>query len=219
MNNNKINFTPLITDIALLFVIFFIAVIILQQVILQDTEEVINLQADTFFEKLEYELDSTKKTDLKKELFYSDFKENIIDKFKENRLERIIITGYADTTQPKFNSNRNWQTNRELSFLRANVVCDIFIELAKDSFNFSNNELKNFKRKLLPAGYGEFNPLIIGEDICKEPMEKYEGEFEYSLLNKIKDKCQDPPEYGTELDFIKWEDNQNRRIEIKTIYK
>ena len=38
MKNNKINFTPLITDVALLFVIFFIAVIILQQIIQQDKE-------------------------------------------------------------------------------------------------------------------------------------------------------------------------------------
>ena len=210
MKNDKINFTPLIADIALLFVIFFIAVIILQQLILQDTEHTFNLQSDTFFPQLEYKLDSVSKLLLEETLYSFMNKENIIDKFNTNRLEKIIVTGYADTTKPSNNLNYD---NRKLSFLRAKTVCNIFTKLAKDSFNFNKNQVKIFQSKLLPAGYGDLNPLVIGKDIEKIKLDVYDDQYEYRIKGKRY------PDFGTQKEFIQWENNQNRRIEVKTIYK
>jgi len=232
MKNNKANFIPLLTDISLLFVVFFIAVIILQQIILQETEVIFDIEADrTYFEAGKDSLREEQKEELKNILLkINNFEENIINKFNSNNLEQIIVTGYSDTVQPSAGDlkNKNWRNNRELSFFRANTICDLFIELAKDSFNFNEEKIIKFKSIVLPAGYGEFNPLSTcecnvddceeicrGKDIIKEKVFDEEGEFVYRINGDSEIKWG----WGKEEDFIDWERTKNRRIEVKTIYK
>lgn len=217
LKKNKINFIPFIADIVLLLVIFFISVIILQQIKLQHSEDIFNIPANTYFESMEYELTNINKAKLIKFLFKDEYFKNLYEKFQNNTLKEIRITGFADQTQPSQDilQYKRWKTNRELSFLRANTVCNLLIEIAIDSMKASNDEINKLKGKLLPAGYGEF-----------KQWNKYDIEVDstwYELMNKIKYNYKAKKDsiwiYNKNIeDFNEWKNKKNRRIEIKTIY-
>ena len=97
-----------------------------------------------------------------------------------------------------------------------------------------------FKSKFLPAGYGEHNPLstcnclcpegiegedcdqycnkqCTGKDIIIQPHAHFDGEFIFYMKEDV--RGEEGQEVGTKRDFIRWENQKNRRIEVKSIYK
>ena len=216
LSKNKINFIPFLADIILLFVIFFISVIILQQIKLQQSEDTFEIPANTFFQSMQYNLTDANKLGLINFLYENGF-ENLYEKFKNNTLKEIRITGFADQTQPSQNASRNkkWDTNRELSFLRANTVCNLLIEIAADSMNASYDDIEKFKGKLLPAGYGEYRPWNNYIYEIDRTWLRITGERRYNFKS-ISDSTWFKNKTYQELED--WKNEKNRRIEIKTIY-
>lgn len=204
-DDGKLNLLPFLGDISLLIVIFFIAVIIAQQLTIKKSEKPYPIQTDTFFGNKEYELDSLSKLNLKNTLSDEIFEKSILPNFKDGRLKMLRIEGHTDSNEPKREEGRKWQTNRELSFLRANTVSTIFEEIAAEKM--SDDRLVSFKSVLFPGGKGQYNPLNL--DIVKKDSLYYVSENDTLVLDSFKYRWN----AGA---FI---NSKNRRIEIQQVLK
>ena len=68
----------------------------------------------------------------------------------------LRIEGHTDSNIPKLEEGRAWQSNRELSMLRANTVSKIFEEIASEKMG--EERLQSFKSILFPFFKGMPNP-------------------------------------------------------------
>ena len=100
-DDGKLNLLPFLGDISLLIVIFFIAVIIAQQLTIKKSEKPYPIQTDTFFGNKEYELDSLSKLNLKNTLSDEIFEKSILPNFKDGRLKLLRLEGHTDSNEPK----------------------------------------------------------------------------------------------------------------------
>ena len=152
---SKVNIFPLLGDLSLLVIAFFIIIVFLQQLTILKSENPILIPTDTYFNSGKYELNAEKEKELKNYLYNIKIKDqDIFSIFKDGNIKMIRIEGHTDNHSPT-DSNRVWKTNRELSLFRANTICTLFEEMAKESID-DENKVQEFKSKLFPGGYGEF---------------------------------------------------------------
>ena len=204
-DDGKLNLLPFLSDISLLVVIFFIAVIIAQQLTIKKSEKPFPIQTDTFFESKEYTLDSLNYLSLKNTISKAIFDTSILPNFNSGKLVMLRIEGHTDKKIPTYEQGRAWQTNRELSLHRANTVSNIFSEIAE--LRMTVGELKSFNSILFPGGKGEYSPLDLS--IKNKNGNYIVAQSDTTILNTF-------PNRGQAQDFI---DSKNRRIDIYQVLK
>ena len=204
-DKNKLSLLPFLSDISLLIVVFFIAVIIAQQLTIKKSEKPFPIQTDTFFGNKEYSLDSLQSIQLKSTLSEAIFDTSILPNFNSGKLVMLRIEGHTDKNKPSFEPGRSWQTNRELSLLRANSVSKIFSEIAKEKLSTEN--LNSFNSILFPGGKGEYNPLDL-------KIEKNDNTYEVLNSDSIILKT-----YNNFMEAENFINSKNRRIEIFQVLK
>ena len=193
---------PFLGDISLLLIAFFVAFIVAQHLQIVKSETPQEMSIDQYFPSSEYELDPSKRIDLKNRISEDVFP-SIKKEFEEGRLRAVRIEGHADTIQPYIKD----LSNRELSLYRAHEVNKIFEEIAKEEI--SPEKYKDFIKRLSPTGKGEFDQKYITRElengkyavVVKNTNEQVGESFDYwhNAYNKMLEK--------------------NRRIEIITVYK
>ena len=147
----KINLIPVFGDLGTLVLGFFILIIIIQTIQLKDFPTEIEIPTRDYFKSGSDTLTTNGVkgvTDSIKTHF-----NRINTAFQENKLVKIVIEGHSDPRPLKYKKGRPAKNNKQLSFLRAEKVYNIFRDIIRQSVNDEIDQ-NNFINKIQIVGRG-----------------------------------------------------------------
>ena len=155
MGNNpdkrKLNLIPVFGDLGTLVLGFFILIIIIQTIQLKDFPTEIEIPTRDYFESGSGSLTSKGKNGVRDSI--RKHFDRINRAFQEDKLVKIIIEGHSDPQPLKFIEGRAAKNNKQLSFLRAEKVSNIFERIIRENIN-GKNEQNMFIDKIQIVGKG-----------------------------------------------------------------
>lgn len=150
--SKKLNIVPLFGDLATLVIGLFILIIVVQISQLENITTPDEIPVSNYFSSGSFKLtkeDSSSLVSIIKENYFKKIKKS----FVENTLVSIRIEGHTDSDKVMYKKGRFATNNKQLSFMRAEKVAQIFENIIKDSFS-SKDDQKELVRKIRIIGHG-----------------------------------------------------------------
>lgn len=149
--SRKLNLIPVFGDLATLVIGLFILIIVVQISKLENITHADEIPIGLDFGRGKYDVPPEQRKTLN-----TIFREKYLEKIKtansNSTLVSIRIEGHTDPDRVTIKKGGFATNNKQLSYLRAEKVADIFEEMIKDSF--TNQDQKSILKKINIIGHG-----------------------------------------------------------------